>query len=306
MKYTLLFCLIFTNLVQGQKPVQFDSILSSFLNVRDFTIDQQEEEAYFTIQSPNQDISQIAKIVKAGGAWSEPILLPFCDEFKYLEPFLSPDGKRLFFVSDRPLKRTDTLKKDFDIWYVDRLDKNSLWSSPINMGAPINTEMDEFYPVITLNNNLYFTKDSPQGYGKDDIYFSEWKNGMYQVPVILDTTINSAGYEFNAYVSPDEKFMLYTKYNEPGGLGSGDLYISKRDESGIWHKSVNLGTQINTKYMEYCPFYNSSTETLYFTGRRLDLPSRRFKSVADFQNYILNGENGLSKIYKVKLKLPQD
>ncbi len=304
MKYTLLFCLIFANLVQAQKPVQFDSSLSSFLNVRDFTIDKLEEEAYFTIQSPNQDISQLAKIVKVGGAWSEPTLLPFCDEFKYLEPFLSPDGKRLFFVSDRPLNRTDTLKKDFDIWYVDRVDKNSVWSSPINMGAPINTEMDEFYPVITLNNNLYFTKDSPQGYGKDDIYFSEWKSGMYQAPVILDTTINSAGYEFNAYVSPDEKFMLYTKYNEPGGMGSGDLYISKKSESGVWQKSVNLGTQINTKYMEYCPFYNSSTETLYFTGRRLDLPSRRFKSVADFQDYILNGENGLSKIYKVKLKLP--
>lgn len=302
MKKTLFLCLLVINTAIAQKPELFNESLNQFLNVRDFTIDKNETEAYFTIQSPDQEISQIARINKEDGKWSEPNLLSFCDEFKYLEPFLSPDGKRLYFASDKPLSNTN--KRNFDIWYVERAGLNDSWSEPVNLGKPVNTELDEFYPSVTANNNLYFTLESPDGYGKDDIYFSEWKDGAYSKPILLDTTINSSGYEFNAFVSPDESFMLFTKYNEPGGLGSGDMYISKKSLDGKWQKAENMGEQINTKFMEYCPFYNANTQTLYFTSRRNNLPPRSFKDLKDFQNYIINGENGLSKIYSIVLRLP--
>jgi len=57
---------------------------------------------------------------KNQGKWSQPELLSFCDEYMYLEPFLSYDGKRLYFVSDRPIIDSVKVKKDFDIWYVKR------------------------------------------------------------------------------------------------------------------------------------------------------------------------------------------
>ncbi|MDF3027170.1 MAG: WD40-like beta Propeller containing protein [Fluviicola sp.] len=55
--------------------------------------------------------------------------------------------------------------------------------------------------------------------------------------------------------------------------------------------------------MEYCPFYDEKTQTLYFTSKRNLLQSKDFKNVQEFQEYVNQNENGLSKIYKVKIKL---
>ncbi|REC77549.1 hypothetical protein DRF60_11225 [Chryseobacterium elymi] len=277
----------------------FDKKLNSFLNVRDFSISEDGNEAFFTIQSPNQDISQIAYIRKDKKDWSEPQLLPFNDAYSYMEPFLADNGTRLYFASDRPLHKTKTEKKDFDIWYVERKNKNSEWSEPINMGKPVNSDLDEFFPTLSDNKNLYFTLESPTGMGKDDIYFCKWENNQYSDPKILDENINSTGYEFNAFISKKENFILFTKYNEKGGQGSGDLYISQKDSQGKWQKAKNLGTPINTKFMEYCPFYDEKTQVLYFTSKRSNRSPKKFKNISDFQQYVNEGENGLSKIYKI-------
>lgn len=277
--------------------------LNMFLNVRDISVSTDQDEVFFTIQSAFGEISQIAYMKKSTGGWSTPELMGFSDQFMDLEPFLSPDQSVLYFASNRPLSDTSHTSKDFDIWYVKRSDKNASWSQPINIGAPINSEHDEFYPTVARNNNLYFTMDGPSGMGKDDIYFSECKNGVYSQPQLLSGEINSDGYEFNAFISQNEDFILFTKYNNVGSIGSGDLYISRRDHDNKWTTAENLGDIINTRFMEYCPFYDQEDETLYFTSRRKTVESQKFENLADFQQYMLNGENGLSKIYKVKIRL---
>ncbi len=295
-----------TNLIAAQHENEvelFSNNLNQFTNVRDFCISENGNEAFFTIQSPFQEISQIAFITKKNNEWSQPVLLPFCDAFMYLEPFLSSDGKRLFFVFDRPLNENGQEKKDFDIWYVERKSLTENWSKPINLGKPVNSELDEFYPSVSQNNNLYFTMVSPNGLGKDDIYYCKWENGNYSNPILLDKNINSEGYEFNAFISKKEDFLLFTKYNEKGGFVSGDLYISKKDSNGNWQKATNLGAPINTKFMEYCPYYDEKNQMLYFTSKRNQLISREFLSISDFQNYVTASKNGLSKIYKMKINL---
>lgn len=298
----VLFLISNTLLAQNSNEViQFDKMLNQFLNVRDFYISTDGNEAFFTVQSPNAEISQLATIRKNNNEWLAPELLPFCDSYMYLEPFLSADGNRLFFASDRPLDNSSTDRKDFDIWYVDRGSKDGKWSEPINMGSPVNSELDEFYPSLSDNNNLYFTIDSPDGYGKDDIYVSKWEDGKYLAPILLNENVNSSGYEFNAFISKNEDFLIYTKYNAEGGHGSGDLYISKKDASGEWQKATNLGIPINTKYMEYCPFYDETNQTLYFTSKRQNLEPREFEDITDFKTYTNDGENGYSKIFMTPL-----
>lgn len=302
----LLALFLFSNLLSAQTENEittFNEKLNQFYNVRDFCISNNGNEAYFTIQSPSGEISQIATLKKEGNKWLEPELLPFCDEFMYLEPFLTPDQNRLFFVSDRPLDGAFKQKKDFDIWYVDRDTKNNGWSQPKNIGAPANSSLDEFYPTVSSTNNLYFTMASPKGLGKDDIYFCEWKQDKYQEPVLLNKNINSDGYEFNAFISKAEDFLLFTKYNAKDGQGSGDLYISKKDKNNNWSKAKNIGSPINTKYMEYCPFYDEENQKLYFTSKRKNIKPQEFKTVLDFKNYIKESKNGLSKIYVTKLDI---
>ena len=302
----IIFLILITNFLSAQNQFdikQFDNALNQFINVRDFCISKDGNEAFFTVQSPNQDISQLAYIKKKNNEWTKPELLPFCDSFMYLEPFLSFDNNRLFFVSDRPLNETSNEKKDFDIWYIDRNSKEDKWSKPKNLGKPVNSELDEFYPTVSKNSNLYFTMVSPSGFGKDDIYFCKWQRDSYSEPILLDESINSSGYEFNAFISEKEDFIIFSKYNEEDGQGSGDLYISKKDENGKWNKATNLGIPINTKFMEYCPFYDEHNQLLYFTSKRNDLKPRAFNSISDFKEYINESDNGLSKIYMTAFKI---
>jgi len=277
--------------------------LINFQNLRDYCLNASGDEDFFTIQSPNGEISQIATRKKINGNWSSPELMPFCDAFMYLEPFLTTNGLTLYFVSDRPLNDGDTIKKDFDIWMVKRAAITAAWSKPVNLGTPVNSTNDEFYPSLTTSGDLYFTMAAPEGMGKDDIYMCKMTSTGYEKPTILPSPINSAGYEFNSFISPDGNILIYTKYNAPGGYGSGDLYIAHKDASGNWTEAKNMGEQLNSMYMEYCPFYHYPTSTLYFTSRRSMLEPRKFDNVADLQKYISGNENGYSRIYFVTVSL---
>lgn len=287
----------------AQKVQLFSEQLNSYQNVRDICISQSGDEAYLTVQSPNQDLSQIVSIKKNESTWGEPVLLPFCNQFMYLEPFLFNHDLELYFVSDRPLADTGETKKDFDIWVVKRKDKQSAWSKPVNLGRPVNSELDEFYPSLANNKNLYFTKEAPNGKGKDDIYLCKWSANNYEIPVLLSDSINTEGHEFNSFISKDESFLIFTKYNAKDGFGSGDLYLSKKDVIGNWHTPTNMGSTVNSKYMEYCPFYDANKEIIYFTSRRNELKPYKFENFESYQKYIEGGMNGMSKIYYLKLKI---
>jgi hypothetical protein len=276
--------------------------LNSFFNERDFCISDDNGEAYFTIQSPFQEVSQIAFMKKKAGIWSEPQLVSFSGKYSDMEPFLSPDQTRLYFASNRPLPNAADTAKDYDIWYVERKNSHTTWSAPVNMGSPVNSENSEFYPSVSLNNNLFFTSETSKGLGKDDIFFCKWTGDSYATPVLLDTNINSSGYEFNAFVSRKEDILIYTKYNSADGLGSGDLYISIKDDKGNWTKAKNFGEPINTKFMEYCPFYDEKNGIMYFTSKRNSIKPKKFNDLSDLNKTITNSENGLSKIYKVHIK----
>jgi hypothetical protein len=284
--------------------VPFNSaIISPFPNVRDFTISSAMDEAYFTVQSPMSELSAIAKIQKNNGKWSEPQIAAFSGQYSDMEPFLSVDELRLYFVSNRPISNSDSGAKDYDIWYVERAAKDAAWSTPLNPGEPINTKHNEFYPSLSANNNMYFTSDAPASRGKDDIFFSTWENDHYSSPISLSEAINTEGYEFNAFISAEESFLIFTGYNRPDGLGSGDLYISYR-KNGKWQPAQNLGKNINSDKMDYCPFVHKQSKTLFFTSKRSKLNKHQgsFSNMKEFLSTINSYENGLSRIYKVKFE----
>ncbi|MCL6266077.1 hypothetical protein [Flagellimonas myxillae] len=279
------------------KPA-FDG-LQEFDKIRDLALDQTATEAYFTIQSANEEVSVIAKATKKGETWNAPNIASFSGRFKDLEPFLSPDGLRLYFVSNRPLDNTSTTPKDFDIWYVERPTPDSPWSSPINIGSPINTEHNEFYPAIAQNGNLYYTCDCPGALGRDDIFVSKFQNGDYTTPVSLGENINSEGFEYNAFIAPDDSYLIFGGYNREDGQGSGDLYISFKQDNGNWTKAKPLPTPINSRYMDYCPFVDKANNTLYFTSRRSEAANNGFETVEALSKFLEKYENGNSRLYKV-------
>ncbi len=290
---------------QGNSAEPFlHEIFSQFPNVRDIAMSSEGDEIYFSVQSYQDEVSIITCIKKINDKWSAPEIASFSGNYYDIEPFFSPDGLKLYFVSNRPLDSTNDKNKDFDIWYVQRENKNSEWSGPINLGPPINSNENEFYPSIADNKNFYFTCDARGTKGKDDIFFSKWTGKTYTEPVSLSDSINSEGYEFNAFIAPDESYIIFTGYQKEDGLGSGDLYMSHKLSDGTWTKAKNLGAEINSTKMDYCPYVDTKTNTLYFTSKRSSVnnSNKSFSTVQEFLDEMKKYENGLSRIYKAVLK----
>lgn len=300
-KFILL--LVFTGYIYGQVTPFLANLTASLPGVRDVAISKKGDEIYFSLQSYQQEFTTLVFTTQKDGKWQNVQIAPFSGQFQDLEPFFSHNDLRLYFVSNRPISADSSAVKDFDIWYVERKSLQDSWSSAINIGPPVNSEHNEFYPSLAANGNLYFTGDSPLSKGKDDLFVSFFKKGAYADPVSVSDSINSAGYEFNAYIAPDESFLIFTGYNYKDGLGSGDLYISYNSD-GKWSAPENLGTEINTDKMEYCPYVDLTTNTLYFTSRRNSVKTV-YENKVSLDSIIRDmnrHENGLSRLYKTPFK----
>lgn len=294
----ILSAISFWGFCQQQPQPVLEDIISQFPNVRDIAISPKGNEIMFTAQSVMGNLSAIIVVKKEGDTWGLPEVAPFSGKYFDLEPFFSLDGLKLYFVSTRPLNTQSNTPKDFDIWYVERKNPDSQWSEPKNLGSPINTGWGEFYPSIARNGNFYFTRDHTELDRKDDLYVSKFKNGRYEEPVALPNTINSDGYEYNAFIALDESYLLFGSYNRKDGSGSGDLYISYNTETG-WSEAKNLGKLVNSDKMDYCPFVKGST--LYFTSKRdqTEVNQNDVLSFDELEEAFWKYANGSSRLYKI-------
>lgn len=269
--------------------------ISTAINERDFAISPDGMEIFYTISTPKSTFQTIVFSKKIKGEWSKPRVPSFAGKYSDLEPAFSADGKTLYFASNRPLSGDQI--KDFDIWKVTR--QGDTWSEPTNLGNVINTTTDEFYPSVAKNGNLYFTATYKGGPGREDIYQSVFKDNSYQRPMPLDTAVNSKFYEFNAFVDPDEQYIIFTSYGRKDDAGGGDLYLSQKNEKGQWMPAVNLKS-INSKQLDYCPYVSPDGKSLFITSERHNLPiyfNQQRASYQDIVNSSTQLQNGTGNIY---------
>ena len=120
--------------------------------------------------------------------------------------FITADGKRVYFCSNRPREGESGARSDYDIWFVDRTGTG--WSQPVNVGPPVNSEANEFYPSLTSAGVLYFQSHREGGVGRADIYRSIPENGRFTALELLPETINSPDFEGDALIAPDECYLI--------------------------------------------------------------------------------------------------
>jgi Tol biopolymer transport system component len=280
----------------AQTPVLFtDNGISTERNERDMAISPDGHDMYYTLQTSRNILSTILHRTKVGNGWSKPEVAAFSGTFNDLEPAFSPDGKKLFFSSNRPSTGTQT--KDYDIWVMERT--GSGWSDPKNIGSPINTPANEFYPSIAQNGNLYFTAEKENAVGNEDIFVSRRNGDGYTQPVPLDTAVNSKLGEFNSFVAPDESYIIFSSYGRKDDAGGGDLYMSV-NKNNQWQPAKNLRS-INSATIDYCPFVYKGT--LYFTSGRHSVISSR-QSRMDYNalmKWYDSPVNGSENIYSVSI-----
>lgn len=193
------------------------------------------------------------------GRWTEPQVAPFSGTYSDIDPFVSPDGERIYFSSIRPVDGVQ--RADADLWMVERT--ASGWSEPVHLGNVVNSVYDELYASVSDDGTLYFASSRPGGLGGWDVWSATLAGGVYGPAVNVGPGVNSPYWDFNPAVSEDGTMLLFTSLNRPGGYGLGDIYVS-RLESGVWGAAVNLGPVVNTAADEYHPSLSPKEKTLYF------------------------------------------
>ena len=163
------------------------------------------------------------------GKWSEPTIAPFSGKFKDFGLSISPDGNKLFFVSNRPVNGKPTV----DLWMVER--KNNAWGEPANVGEPVNRAVSwELGCSMTKDGTLFFSSTGDDG--NPDIYYSKWVDGKFEAPVRLDANINSEVGETYPAVAPDGSYLVFASTGRPDAKSDsyprGDLYVSFFKEIG--------------------------------------------------------------------------
>ncbi|NQU85529.1 MAG: PD40 domain-containing protein [Mariniphaga sp.] len=176
------------------------------------------------------------------GKWKEPEIAEFSKEYNCAEPFISPNGKQLFFVSNRPPGNG----WDFDIWMAQRI--NDGWSEPKRLNENINTNEGEWHPAVSSRGDLYFASARKGGLGNGDLYIAKIENGNYSKSENIGAILNTEHNEWDPYIDPKGRYIIF-KSDRPGGYGHMDMYISLW-KNNKWSEPKNLGPLINTKYMD--------------------------------------------------------
>ena len=255
---------------------------------------------YFSKNTPGSRQGVIVTSHFVKGRWGRPEVAPFSGQYSDYDPFFSSDGAKLFFISNRPTSGT-TRKKDFDIWMVEKVQGG--WGAPKNLGTPINTDRNEYYPSVARDGTLYFSTDRQGGKGGFDLYRSRYADGKYAEPENLGDA-NTQFSEIDSHIAPDQSFIVFASYGRPDSLGSGDLYISF-NRGGTWTKAVHLDAPINTSAREYCPIGSPDGKYFFFTSERgfADDPPARPLTYGELEARLRSVLNGRGNIYQIEMRV---
>lgn len=197
------------------------------------------------------------------GKWSEPELIHTSFEAPIYDFTLSPDGKRLVFASTMQIARPGNDQKGQNIFFLERTDKGWRVNSTLP-GMEVNTPYHDSYPCLAANGNLYFFSDRPNGYGKTDIYFSEFKDGHYNTAVNMGGKFNTAYDEWDPFIARDESYIIFCS-KKPAGRGEDDLYVSFKLKNGEWSSPRAFNEKINTVFSENRPYVTPDGKFFMFT-----------------------------------------
>ena len=253
---------------------------------------------YFLRSTPTFSLWTIVFSRFENGRWNTPEVAPFSGQYSDADPFITADGSRLYFISNRPVPGKS--KPDLDIWLVEKAGNG--WSEPKNLGAPVNSSGNEWYPTIAKNGTIYFGSDREGGKGRTDIYRCRLVDGKYAEAENLGDTINTPFNEFEALIAPDESFLILMGGGRPDAHGGFDLYISY-NRNGAWTKPANLGDKINSSGNEYSPAISPDGKYFFWTSARgfADRPLEKRLDYRELMNKLQSPRNGLGDIYYIDL-----
>ena len=148
--------------------------------------------------------------------------------------------------------------------------------SPENIGDSINTRFDEYINAITPDDErLFFTRKNPRDAQtidqtqefEEEFYVARHTDSSWRRALNLGPPINTHGNEGALAISPDGKYIFFAACNRDDGLGSCDIYWTRKSGKD-WSEPENLGSVVNSPQWDSQPTFSSDGKTLYFASKR--------------------------------------
>ncbi len=250
---------------------------------------------YFCKYNPGWFRNTIVVSHRMGDRWSTPEVASFSGVWADTSPFVSPDGQRLFFSSNRPADGSIQARDNGDLWYVELTAAGS-WGEPHHIEGAVNSDADDVYPSVTRDGTLYFMSTRAGAH----IYRSRVTADGYGPPELLP--FSSHADDHMPTVAADERFLIFFS-EDRGGSGRGDLFVTFHNPDDTWSAVINLGPQINSPAYESAPRLSPDNQTLYFSSDRIDAPAVRLHRVnyRQLEQELHAIQNGLTNIYSVDI-----
>ncbi len=164
----------------GWSPlVEFDSKISSSNLGSHFYINEHEDRIIFSTRNKDSGLDLMESFKSAEtGKWEDPhpLATSVNSEFDEDSPFLTPDEKTLYFLSNRP-----NGVGGYDVYVSTYDDTSQSWSEPQNMGWPINSPDDEIHFKMNADGKSgYFSSNRIHSKGDYDIFFF-WQIGKIKI-----------------------------------------------------------------------------------------------------------------------------
>ena len=220
-------------------------------------------DLYFVRSSPQFQGWRLMRSRCAQTGWGPPEPAPFSGPGVEADPFFTPNGRRVYFISSRPDPPAKTAD-DLDIWMAER-GRDGAWSAPMRLPAPVNSDAAEWFPRLDADGRLYFGSARPGGHGQTDIYVARQQRGRWEVRN-LDGEISTAADDYEFEPAPDGSFGVL--------MSDGQLFRIERN-NGAWGRRSLLFP--NQSGLHVGPLLSPSGLTLLFARRAPQLSGELFR-----------------------------
>jgi hypothetical protein len=210
-------------------------------------------DLYFVRSSPAFEGWRILVSACAADGWSEPRPPVFAGDGVEADPYFTPDGRSLYFISTRSLN--GVARKDLDIWRVDR-NAEGVWGAPVHLPEPVNSSGAEWFPRPGPDGWLYFGSSRAGGRGGNDIWRARADPAGRWSVENLGAAVNTEGDEYEPLPSSDGSRLIVT--------ADGGLFEARRTGSG-WSPRVKLGSEVNVNGTEIGAVFSPSGKSLLFS-----------------------------------------
>jgi WD40 repeat protein len=259
---------------------------------------------YFVKSTPDDRLGTIVYTRFADGGWTIPRVASFSGKFADADPFIAPDGKKLYYASRRPPEDYIGAEgvDNMNLWVVDRV-TDTTWSVPKSLGPAVNGPANETFPTLAADGTLYFASDRAGGKGGVDLWRSRLVSGAYGAPENLGDSVNTAANEIEPLIAPDQSWLVFAARGRADGRGGADLYVSRPRAAG-WSRPRDLGDPIDSPEDDFSPHLSPDGEYFFWTSCRsfADQPADHALQYNEFLGSIRRVRNGLGDLYQIDLK----